>query len=669
MIAAFSRILRSTKELVPFYVIVMIASVLTAVLALATPFLVKNATDTIVGSIQGNITKDAALTTVIWLAVALLAVELTSNIVKNIGGWFGDVMATRMRQILSNRYFAKLLALPQRYYDVQVTGTIISRLDRSILGLTQFLQSFANNFFSMLLTVAMILVVTAIYYWPLALLLAIIFPMYLWLTALTSKKWVVWGKDKNDQIDLAQGRFAEVIGQVKVVKSFVTELRELGIFQKHFADTVDITREQSRYWHWMDFIRMGGMNLIFFAIYLTLFWQTINGHFSLGDMVLLLQLVVMARQPASMMSWLVDTAQRAAAGSREYFEAMEEIEEASTPPALLEASRPGGPMLVDEKDVDAAMVPQLSTPSAGPVFAFESVDFAYNEGEPVIHDVSFAAQRGQKVALVGESGGGKSTLVNLLLGLYQPSAGRLTVCGKDVADMSSAELRSSVGVVFQEPALFSGTIRENIAYAKPHATQEEIERVAHRANAHDFIMGFKDGYDTVIGERGLRLSGGQKQRIAVARAMLKDAPVLVLDEATSALDTKAERVVQAGLEKLMAGRTTLVIAHRLSTIADVDTIVTLDQGHVDEVGSPAELAVSGGIYSELLKLTNSASEEDKARLKRFGFWEGERDEEDDVNGDGGAGAAAASAGTAASADDTGGVDDASETTDTGEARS
>ena len=273
--------------------------------------------------------------------------------------------------------------------------------------------------------------------------------------------------------------------------------------------------------------------------------------------------------------------------------------------------------------------------------------------------------------------------MNLLLGLYQPSAGRLTVCGKDVADMSSAELRSSVGVVFQEPALFSGTIRENIAYAKPHATQEEIERVAHRANAHDFIMGFKDGYDTVIGERGLRLSGGLKQRIAVARAMLKDAPVLVLDEATSALDTKAERVVQAGLEKLMAGRTTLVIAHRLSTIADVDTIVTLDQGHVDEVGSPAELAVSGGIYSELLKLTNSASEEDKARLKRFGFWEGERDEEDDVDGGGGAGAAARAAGqavgdatdttatgaTAASADDTGGIDDASETTDTGEARS
>ena len=627
MIAAFGRILRSTKELMPFYVIVMISSILTAGLAMAAPFLVKRATDTIVGAIQGDFSKDAALQTVIWLAVALLGVELASNLVKNIGGWFGDVMATRMRQILSNRYFAKLLSLPQRYYDKQVTGTIISRLDRSILGLTQFLQSFANNFFSMLLTVAMILVVTAIYYWPLALLLAIIFPMYLWLTALTSRKWIVWEKDKNDHIDAAQGRFAEVIGQVKVVKSFVTELRELRIFQKHFSDTVEITREQSRYWHMMDIFRMGGMNIIFFAIYLTLFWQTINGRFSIGDMVLLLQLVVMARQPAGMMSWLVDTAQRAAAGSREYFEAMEELEEPTAAPALRDASRPGGSMLIDQETVDAALTPQLEAPEHGPVFEFKDVDFEYLPGEPVIHDVSFSAERGQTVALVGESGGGKSTLVNLLLGLYQPTAGKLTVCGKDVSELTSAELRSSVGVVFQEPALFSGTIRENIAYATPDASQEEIEAAAKSANAHDFIMGFTDGYDTIIGERGLRLSGGQKQRIAVARAMLKDAPVLVLDEATSALDTKAERVVQAGLEELMKGRTTLVIAHRLSTIANVDTIVTLDEGHVDEVGSPAELATSGGIYSELLKLTGSTSAADRERLKRFGFWEGDADEE------------------------------------------
>lgn len=633
MINAFSRILRSTKELWPFYIIVMITSLVTAGLALATPFLVKLATDTIVETVGGGGASDAAIEnatkTVIWLAVGLLAVELANTIIRNIGGWFGDVMAMRMRQILSNRYYAKLLALPQGYYDKQVTGTIISRLDRSILGLTDFIKSFANNFFSMLITVVMILVITAIYYWPLALLLAIIFPMYLYLTMLTSKKWMVWEKEKNEHIDVAQGRFAEVIGQVKVVKSFVSELRELRLFQKHFADTIQLTREQSRWWHFMDILRMGGMNIIFFAIYLMLFWRTLHGDFTLGDMVLLLQYVVMARQPAGMMSWMVDTAQRAAAGSREYFETMAELEEPSATAPLLEAARPGGPILVSQEDVDQAVRPQLSAPETGPVIDFDHVSFEYLKGEPVIHEVTFQAAKGDQVALVGESGGGKSTLVNLLLGLYRPTEGQLKVCGKDVADMTAAELRSSVGVVFQEPALFSGTVRENIAYAKPDATDEEIVAVAKRAFAHDFIMHFKDGYDTLIGERGLRLSGGQKQRIAVARAMLKDAPVLILDEATSALDTKAERVVQAGLNELMVSRTTIVIAHRLSTIADVDKIVTLDKGHVCEVGSPAELATSGGIYNELLQLTSSSSAADRARLKRFGFAEpGAEDDED-----------------------------------------
>ena len=216
-----------------------------------------------------------------------------------------------------------------------------------------------------------------------------------------------------------------------------------------------------------------------------------------------------------------------------------------------------------------------------------------------------------------------------------PSAGHLDVLGHRVDDLTASRLRASVGVVFQESYLFSGTIRENIAYGKPGATEEEIVDVAKRANAHEFIRAFPDGYDTVIGERGLKLSGGQKQRVSVARAMLKDAPILVLDEATSALDTKSERAVQAGLDELMKDRTTLIIAHRLSTIADVDTIITLDRGRIDEMGSPAELAQSGGIYAELLKLTQSTSAADRRRLKKFGFVSGhaaesEEEEEADV---------------------------------------
>lgn len=183
--------------------------------------------------------------------------------------------------------------------------------------------------------------------------------------------------------------------------------------------------------------------------------------------------------------------------------------------------------------------------------------------------------------------------------------------------MSISQLRDSIGVVFQEASLFSGTIRENISYARPDATDEEIVTAAKKANADKFIHGFHDGYDTLIGERGLKLSGGQKQRISVARAILKDAEILVLDEATSALDTRSERLVQAGLETLMENRTSLIIAHRLSTIANVDRIITLKDGRVDEVGTPAELAQTDGIYATLLALQNEGTKKAKSRLKKY----------------------------------------------------
>jgi ATP-binding cassette subfamily B protein len=235
----------------------------------------------------------------------------------------------------------------------------------------------------------------------------------------------------------------------------------------------------------------------------------------------------------------------------------------------------------------------------------------------VLRGVSFDVRRGERVAFVGESGVGKTTLASLLLGLYPLTGGRLTVDGRDVAGIPLPELRAQVGVVFQDPSLFSGTIRENIAYGRPDASEADIVEAARRAHAHGFIIALPGGYDAEIGERGVRLSGGQKQRIAVARALLKDAPILVLDEATSSLDSKAERLVQEGLEELMSDRTTLIIAHRLSTVSSVDRIVTLRDGCIDEIGSPAELAHSGGIYAELLALQASAAKSDRKRLQRY----------------------------------------------------
>ena len=605
------RVVRSASALWPFYIAVVVVSSIVAGLGLISPFLIREATDTIIAALGDEPVPDATRT-VVWLAIALFVAEASASMLHNVSGYLGDVMVARIRQILSTRYFAKLLALPQRYYDNQVTGTIIARLDRSIANVTQFIQSFTNNFLPMLLQVVAILGITAYYYWPLTVLLALLFPLYTWLTALTSKRWQVFEQEKNANIDEGNGRFAEVVGQVKVTKSYGAEVRELEKFGRHYTNTVDITRPQSRWWHSMDTARGVAMNLIFMGIYLILFTRTLDGHFSIGEMVMLIQMVTMARQPVTMMSWIVDSAQRAVAGSRDYFKVMDEPVEPTANRQLVSATEASGMPALDATQQTPLKVRE-------PVVAFENVTFEYMPGEPVLHDVTFTAREGEKIALVGESGGGKSTIVNLLLGLYPITHGRLEVCGEELSHLDVEKLRATTGVVFQEAALFSGSVFENIAYGKPDATMEEVVAVAKRANAHDFIMKFTDGYDTIIGERGLRLSGGQRQRVAVARAMLKDAPLLILDEATSALDTKAERAVQAGLDELMRNRTTIMIAHRLSTIAGVDTIITLRDGHIDEIGSPAELAVSGGIYSELLRLTASSSAADRKRLKAFGF--------------------------------------------------
>ena len=494
---------------------------------------------------------------------------------------------------------------------------------------------FANNFFPMLITVGAVLVISATYSPWLTLLLIAIYPVFTWLTAITSKRWQELEREKNVHFDIAGGRFAEVVGQIKVVKSFGQQPRELSHFAEQYDRSVELTRVQSRWWHLMDVARRGALNLIFFAIYLIIFVQTVQGNFTVGQLVLLVQLVAMARQPVMGMSFLVDSLQKAITGSRDFFDVLAEPEEELT----------HGP----------AAGPARAAVSGAPAIQFDRVGFGYAGGEIVLNDVSFDVRPGERIAFVGESGGGKTTLVSLLLGLYRPDSGDIRVGGRGIADLGLADLRvwtdppdlltrlgqadlvlsaaggtlaelaylgladlrAQVGVVFQEASLFSGTIAENIRYGRPEATLDEVIEAARRANAHDFISGFAKGYDAEIGERGLKLSGGQKQRIAVARAMLKDAPILVLDEATSSLDSKSERLVQQGLEHLMADRTTLIVAHRLSTISSVDRIVTLRDGRVDEIGSPAELARSGGIYAELLALQSSASKADRKRLQEF----------------------------------------------------
>lgn len=585
------RIISTTRELWPLFVGVTIGAVAITGTTILGPFIIARAIDTVVAMVQGS---GGSLTELVWLAVAVLGASLANSILTNVTGYWGDMTSARLRVILSQRYYEKLMRLPQSYYDNELTGTIISRLNRSITAVTDFAKSFSNSLFPMLITIFAVLVISAIHSPWLAVMLVVIYPVFLLLTAMTSKRWQVWEHSKNEAYDIAGGRFAEVVGQMRVVKSFLAERHELERFDELYTSTIGTTAAQSRFWHLMDIARRGTLDLLFFGTFVIIFVQTANGTFSVGVMVLLIQLVEMARHPVASMSWLVDTTQRAITGSREYFTVMDEPDEPFT---TLDTGR------------------QLPWLAEDPVVEFDKVSFGYGDGD-VLKDINLTIHKGERVAFVGESGGGKTTLVNLIMRLYPVERGAVLLRGNPIDTLPLSQVRSTVGTVFQDASLFSGTIRDNMAYGL-EATDEQLREAARRANALGFISKLPKGFDTEIGERGIKLSGGQKQRISVARALLKDAPILILDEATSALDTKAERAVQAGLDELMVGRTTLIIAHRLSTISTVDRIVTLRDGRIDEVGSPAELAASGGIYAELLALQGSDRKADKAKLRRF----------------------------------------------------
>ncbi len=578
------------KTLRGYYIAVISLGIIVTGLGLAGPFIMKAVTDLIVSA---NAAGTVAIAPVIWLAVLFLLTDVLTTVIQNWAGYLGDVMSVKLRQILSNRYYQHLLALPQGYYDTELTGKIINRLNRTISEVTQFINMFANNFFSMYLTLFVSVAILLFYSWELAVLMTLLYPVFMWLTTKTSAKWQVWQQEKNLETDIASGRFAEVVAQIRVVKSFVQEKTEYSHFTRRNQKVVDLTGTQSAYWHKMDVGRRLVLNVIFFGAMAYVFVFTMTGRFSIGDLVLLTTLLNQMRFPIFNMSFIVDNLQKAIAGSRDYFEVME------IAPAVANAKN-AKKLIVTDGAIE-----------------YKDVSFGYSEHKRVLSDISLSIKSGEKVALVGESGEGKTTLTNLLLRLYDVNEGTITIDGQSVAAVTQQSVRHNIGVVFQEPALFSGTIRENIAYANPKASQEAIEQAAKDANAYDFITKFENGFDTEIGERGLKLSGGQKQRLAIARAILKDAPILILDEATSSLDSRSEQLVQEALNRLMKNRTTLIIAHRLSTIAHVDQIVTIKNGRVDEIGTPAELAKTDGIYGQLLRLQMGTTERDKKKLAKF----------------------------------------------------
>lgn len=582
------KIIRFSSELWRFYLAVGIFVVVLAFINLANPFLTKGIVDGIVAQLGG---KNVAFSHFLFLVSLMLVFGTLSVILSNINGYIGDMLSAKLNKLLSVRYFEHLLRLPISYYDNEITGRITSRLDRSIVTISSLVQTFSNNFLQFFLTTFITLIVIAFYSWPTALMLLVIFPSYIWITHLSSEAWMKRQAAINQDLDTANGRFIESITQMRVVKSFVTEKPELKFFNRKKSSIITQTRAQSIVWHRYDVLRRMVLTVIFFLIYAFIVWQTFQHHLTIGQLTLLITLITQVQFPLFASSMLIEALQRAQEGSRDYFAVMETEPEIKDQPGTKE-------LKVTKGEIE-----------------YRNVDFSYQKGQKVLSDIDLQIKPGSKLALVGESGEGKTTIANLLLRFYEPSRGQILIDGQDVAAVTQASLRANIGVVFQDPALFSGTVQENITYGSNRVSVRQLVAAAKAANAHDFIEKLPDGYDTEIGERGVKLSGGQKQRLAIARAILKNPPILILDEATSSLDSKAEREVQDALERLMSGRTTIIIAHRLSTIAGVDMIAGISGGRVAEFGPPHELAHGHGIYADLLRLQTDAN--NRALLAKY----------------------------------------------------
>lgn len=581
------QILRISKPLHHLVFIIAGLILLGATLQLVAPILSKFIVDEIVMQLNN---RGGDLNRLILLIVIAFVMNLLGLVTTTISERIGDHFAGRLRKFLTERFYHKVLTLPQSYYDSEVSGKIINQLGRGIVSTQGFLNTATNFILPTFLQSIFTIIVLAYYNPPIAFFTFILFPIYLTLSYYSTLKWGKEEVKKNAIEDRTRGRMQEVIANISLVKSFTSEKKEYDTVSENLKDINSIYARQSKTFHIFDFFRGLSLNIILFAINILVFYNTFIGSLTIGEMVLILQLVNQARIPLFAMSFILTELQMAEAGSKEYLEIL----------ALQSAEN-------YEKKYNKEKIKD-------PTITFRNVSFSYEASNTVLDSVSFTINKNESVALVGHSGAGKSTIINLILKFYNPTQGEILLKDMDYQTLDHGFVRSNISLVFQENELFSTSVKENVAYGTPDATDEDIIKALKLAYAYDFVMKLPKGIGSEVGERGVRLSGGQKQRIQIARAILKNAPILILDEATSSLDAKSEKEVQDALENLMKNKLVIIIAHRFSTIQNVNKVLVVDNGKITESGTPQDLSRKAGIYSELL---NYQIEGNKKLLEKF----------------------------------------------------
>ena len=547
----------------------LICAAFISIVDLAYPQILRTMTNTL-------FTRDSAaiLSTLPWIAIGLLAMYIVQSLCKYYVSYQGHMMGANMERDMRQQLFDHYEKLSFSYYSQNNSGQMMSKLVSDLFDIAEFAHHGPENLFISVVKIIGSFIFLFLINWRLALpLVVLVLCMFIFSFRQNQRMQETFMENRR-KIGDVNSSLQDTLAGIRVVQSFANEDIEREKFRK--SNHAFLISKRNNYSCMGNFM---GWNLFFQGMmYLVTLvfggWLIAHDLMNVTDLTMYALYIGIFISPIQILVELIEMMQKGLAGFRRFLDVME------TEPEIVDA--PDAKPLTDVK---------------GRV-CYEDVSFHYSDDDtPVLSHVSFEIPAGKSIALVGPSGSGKTTICSLLPRFYDVTGGRITIDGRDVRTMTLKSLRTQIGMVQQDVYLFSGTIRENIAYGKPGATMEEIIEAARRANIHDFIEELPDGYDTFVGERGARLSGGQKQRISIARVFLKNPPILVLDEATSALDNESERWIQQSLEELSEGRTTITIAHRLSTIRNADEIIVITEDGIAERGTHESLLQQNGIYA------------------------------------------------------------------------